>query len=40
MKITAIKGFPVWVGFRDQYVVKLETDAGLSGLGQGGISGH
>ncbi|MCC6626129.1 MAG: mandelate racemase/muconate lactonizing enzyme family protein [Chloroflexi bacterium] len=40
MKITAIKGFPVWVGFRNQFVVKVETDAGISGLGEGGISGR
>ena len=40
MKITAIKGFPVWVGFRNQFVVKIETDAGISGLGEGGISGR
>jgi galactonate dehydratase len=40
VKITAIKGFPVWVGFRNQFVVKVETDAGISGLGEGGISGR
>ncbi len=40
MKITAIKGFPVWVGFRNQFIVKVETDAGISGLGEGGISGR
>jgi len=40
MKITALKGFPVKVGHRNQFVVKVETDAGISGLGEGGISGH
>ncbi len=40
MKITAVKGFPVKVGRRNQFVVKVETDAGYSGLGEGGISGR
>ena len=40
MKITAIKGFPVKVGHRNEFVVKIETDAGIYGLGEGGISGH
>lgn len=40
MKITAIKGFPVKVGHRNQFVVKIETDAGIDGVGEGGISGH
>jgi galactonate dehydratase len=40
VKITAIKGFPVKVGRRNQFVVKVETDAGYSGLGEGGISGR
>jgi galactonate dehydratase len=40
VKITAIKGFPVWIGFRNQYVVKVETDAGISGVGEGGVSGR
>ena len=40
MKISAIKGFPVKVGHRNQFVVKVETDAGIYGLGEGGISGH
>ena len=29
MRITAIKPYPVWVGNRNQLVVKVETDAGL-----------
>lgn len=40
MKITAIKSFPVWVGFRNQFVVKVYTDAGIEGVGEGGISGR
>lgn len=40
MKITAVKGFPVKVGHRNQFVVKIETDAGLYGVGEGGISGR
>ena len=40
MKITAVKGFPVKVGHRNVFVVKVETDAGISGLGEGGISGR
>lgn len=40
MKITAVKGFPVKVGHRNQYVVKVETDAGIYGVGEGGISGR
>jgi galactonate dehydratase len=40
VKITAIKGFPVKVGIRNQFVVKIETDAGIDGVGEGGISGH
>lgn len=40
MKITAIKGFPLWIGSRNQYIVKVETDTGISGLGEGGISGR
>ena len=40
MKITAVRGFPVKVGHRNQFVVKIETDAGLYGVGEGGISGR
>ena len=40
MKITAVKGFPVKVGHRNQWLVKVETDAGISGVGEGGISGR
>ena len=40
MKITDIKPYPVWVGNRNQLVVKVETDAGISGLGESGLSGR
>jgi len=40
MKITAIRAFPVWVGIRNQLVVKVETDAGVSGWGESGLSGR
>ena len=38
MKITSVKGYPVWVGHRDCFIVKVETDAGIAGIGEGGIS--
>lgn len=40
MKITAVKGFPVNVGVRNAFIVKIETDTGIIGLGEGGISGR
>ena len=40
MKITAINGHPVKVGIRNQFVVVVETDAGITGVGEGGISGR
>ncbi|MBC7236792.1 MAG: mandelate racemase/muconate lactonizing enzyme family protein [Chloroflexi bacterium] len=40
MKITDIKSYPVWVGHRNQFVVKVETDEGIYGLGEGGLSGR
>ena len=40
MKITAVKGFPVRVGHRNCFIVKIETDVGISGVGEGGISGR
>src|SRR5512133_571371 len=40
MKITDIKTYPVWVGSRNQMVVKVETDEGLYGYGEAGISGR
>jgi galactonate dehydratase len=38
MKITDIKTFPIWVGHRNQFIVKVETDEGIYGLGEGGLS--
>ncbi len=38
MKITEIKSFPVWVGRRNQLIVKVYTDEGLYGLGESGLS--
>jgi len=40
VKITAVRGFPVKIGHRNQFVVKIETDEGIHGLGEGGISGR
>lgn len=40
MKITNIKPYPVWVGVRNQLVVKVETDEGIYGLGEAGLSGR
>src|SRR6218665_1248898 len=40
MKITAIKPYPVWVGTRNQLVVKIETDQGIHGWGESGLSGR
>src|SRR6476620_10304229 len=40
MKITAIKPYPVWVGHRNQLIVKVETDEGIFGWGESGLSGR
>ena len=40
MKITDIRAYPVWVGRRNQLVVKIETDEGIDGLGESGLSGR
>ncbi|WP_108396062.1 mandelate racemase/muconate lactonizing enzyme family protein [Devosia submarina] len=40
MKITAITPFPIWVGLRNQLIVKIETDEGLYGWGESGLSGR
>ena len=40
MKITAIRAFPVWVGIRNQLLVKVETDEGIHGWGESGLSGR
>ncbi len=38
MQITDIKPFPVWVGTRNQMLVKVETDEGIYGWGESGLS--
>ena len=40
MKITEIKAYPVWVGHRNQCLVKVETDEGIFGWGEAGLSGR
>lgn len=38
MKITAIKPYPIWDGGRNLMIVKIETDEGINGWGESGIS--
>ncbi|MEX1020299.1 MAG: mandelate racemase/muconate lactonizing enzyme family protein [Litorilinea sp.] len=38
MKITDVKPYPVWVGRRNQCLVKIETDEGIYGWGESGMS--
>ena len=38
MKITDIKALPVWQGSRNYFMVKVETDEGIYGLGEGGLT--
>src|SRR3712207_1474845 len=38
MKITAIHCFPVLVGWRNQLLIKVETDEGIYGWGESGLS--
>ena len=40
MKITDVKAYPVWVGHRNQLIVKVLTDDGIYGLGESGLSGR
>ena len=40
MKITGVRGYPIKVGHRNQFVVAVETDEGITGVGEGGISGR
>lgn len=40
MKITAVKTFPINIGFGSQLVIKVETDAGIYGWGASGLSGR
>lgn len=38
MKISDIKVFPIWAGSRNFLVVKVETDNGLYGIGESGLT--
>ena len=38
IRITDVKAYPVWVGHRNLCLVKVETDAGIYGWGESGIS--
>jgi galactonate dehydratase len=40
LRITAIIPYPVWVGIRNQMLVKVETDQGVYGWGESGLSGR
>jgi galactonate dehydratase len=40
MKITGITTYPAWVGHRNQCLVKVETDEGIFGWGEAGVSGR
>jgi galactonate dehydratase len=40
MRITAVKAYPAWVGIRNQLLVKVETDEGVYGWGESGLSGR
>lgn len=40
MKITDVIPYPVWVGQRNQLVIKIETDEDIFGLGESGLSGR
>src|ERR671917_1277370 len=40
MKINAIKSYAVKVGIRNQLLVKVETDEGIFGWGESGLSGR
>ncbi len=40
MRITAVRPFPVWIGARNQLIVKVETDEGVFGWGESGLSGR
>jgi galactonate dehydratase len=40
MRITDVKAYPVWVLFRNQCLIKVETDSGIYGWGEAGLSGR
>lgn len=37
MKITDVKSFSVWQGGKNLFIVKVETDEGYHGIGEGGV---
>ncbi len=40
MEIIEIKSYPVWIGNRNQLLVKVETNEGIYGWGESGFSGR
>ncbi len=40
MKITGVQTFPVWGGERNYLFVVVETDEGLYGVGEAGLTGR
>jgi galactonate dehydratase len=40
LKITDIKTYPVRVGIRNQFLLKIETDQGIFGWGESGLTGR
>lgn len=40
MKITDVKPYPIWDGGRNLMLVKVETDEGIHGWGEAGVSGR
>jgi galactonate dehydratase len=40
MKITNIEAFPVWGGFRNYLFVVVDTDEGVYGVGEAGLTGR
>ena len=40
MNISDIKVYPVWIGFRNVCLVKVETESGIYGWGEAGLSGR
>lgn len=40
MKISSVKAYGFWAGFRNVCLIKVETDAGIYGWGESGLSGR
>ncbi|MDU0355197.1 hypothetical protein RS130_15980 [Paraglaciecola aquimarina] len=40
MKITKVKAYGFWAGIRNVCLVKVETDQGIYGWGESGLSGR